>query len=255
MSYEGFANYYDVLMEDMPYSQWIEFAESCWNKHGKPKTVVDLGCGTGNISIPLAKKGYQVYGIDLSSDMLTVATQKEINYMSTIKQNGGSITWLEQDMKDLELPSSVDCIISFCDCYNYITDESHIIQSFQKVYEHLEHKGLFIFDMLTESQFQFYAEEQPFTYNEENLSYIWTCDYDTRHQEIEHDLTIFAQQSSSNYLKINEIHTQRAYSLEWIKSQLSHAGFINISSYGDFEFESPNDATNRVFFVANKSPE
>ncbi|NDI33772.1 class I SAM-dependent DNA methyltransferase [Chengkuizengella sediminis] len=255
MSYEGFANYYDALMEDMPYPQWIDFAENCWGKEEKPKTIVDLGCGTGNISIPLAEKGFQVYGIDRSSEMLTIATQKEVNHSHVIKQNGGSITWLEQDMKDLELPSSVDCIISFCDCYNYITDEAHIVQSFKKVYEYLKSKGLFIFDMLTEFQFQFYSDEQPFTYNEENLSYIWTCAYDNEHHEIEHDLTIFAQQSDSNYLKINEIHTQRAYPIEWIKSQLSHVGFINISTFGDFEFESPNDVTNRVFFVAQKSSE
>ncbi|NBI29503.1 class I SAM-dependent DNA methyltransferase [Chengkuizengella marina] len=253
MSYEGFANYYDALMEDMPYSQWIDFAERCWIKYGKPKTIVDLGCGTGNISIPLAKKGFQVYGIDLSSEMLTVANQKELNNLPIINQNSGSIIWLEQDMKDLELPSFVDCIISFCDCYNYITDEVHLIQSFQKVYEYLEHKGLFIFDMLTESQFQFYAEEQPFTYNEEDLSYIWTCDYDAKHREIEHDLTIFAKHSDSNYMKINEIHTQRAYPIEWIKNQLSHIGFININVLGDFRFESPNDATKRVFFLAQKS--
>jgi len=253
MSYEGFANYYDTLMGDIPYSQWIQFAENFWNKYGKPKTIIDLGCGTGNISIPLAEKGFQVYGIDRSSEMLTIATQKTTSRLPTIKQNGGSITWLEQDMKELEIPTSVDCIVSFCDCYNYITTEAHIVQSFQKVYECLGDKGLFIFDMLTESQFQFYAGEQPFTYNEEELSYIWTCEYDTERHKIEHDLTIFAKQSDSNYLKINEIHTQRAYPIEWIKSQLSHSGFINISCFGDFEFEAPTDATNRVFFVAQKS--
>ncbi|MDP5273036.1 class I SAM-dependent DNA methyltransferase [Chengkuizengella axinellae] len=252
MSYEGFANYYDTLMEDMPYPQWIQFAESCWGKQKTPKTIVDLGCGTGNITIPLAKKGLHVFGVDLSTEMLSIAAQKTEDHLSKVKQNGGSITLLEQDMRELELPVCVDCIVSFCDCYNYIINETHVVQSFQKVYDHLHHEGLFIFDMLTAFQFQFYADEQPFIYNEDQLSYIWTCEYDDKQHEIEHDLTIFAKEDRANYLKTNEVHHQRAYPIDWVKSQLKTIGFKNIRCFGDFEFEEPSDTTNRVFFVAEK---
>lgn len=75
-SYRKFAYVYDELMEDMPYPDWIRFARTAWERHGMPRTVVDLGCGTGSITIPLVNAGFEVTGIDLSADMLAVARRK-----------------------------------------------------------------------------------------------------------------------------------------------------------------------------------
>jgi ubiquinone/menaquinone biosynthesis C-methylase UbiE len=80
MSYERFAYTYDRLMREMPYGDWLRFAREAWNEYGiTPKTIVDLGCGTGNIAIPLGLEGFDVTGIDLSEDMLAVALQKAEN--------------------------------------------------------------------------------------------------------------------------------------------------------------------------------
>ena len=75
MSYENFAYYYDSLMDDQFYQDYYQFI----NQHAKFKSVLELGCGTGEIAILLAKDKKQVYATDLSKDMLEVARMKAMD--------------------------------------------------------------------------------------------------------------------------------------------------------------------------------
>ncbi|MBW7461394.1 class I SAM-dependent methyltransferase, partial [Paenibacillus sepulcri] len=114
-AYRQFATVYDRLMEDMPYSDWLRFARECWDRYGIPQTVVDLGCGTGSLAIPLARSGFQVFGIDLSADMLSIGRSKlDESPQQAIRSSAGAIRWLQQDMCSWELPEQVDAVISFC---------------------------------------------------------------------------------------------------------------------------------------------
>lgn len=253
MAYEQFAYYYDRLMGEMPYSEWIRFAQQCWNRFGEPKTVVDLGCGTGNISIPLAQMGFQVFGVDLSAHMLAVARHKfEQQQRVSSFVAGGSVSWLEQDMREWELPEPVDCVLSFCDCINYLLEEEDWIQTFRQVRKGLKSGGLFIFDAHTIQTLVDYAESQPFILNEEDIAYIWTCDLDEERTEITHDLSIFYQSppESAQFRRIEEVHVQRAYNLDWIRKALKESGFSAIHCYGDFRFDPASEHTTRAFFVA-----
>ncbi|MEO3947838.1 methyltransferase domain-containing protein [Gorillibacterium sp. CAU 1737] len=247
MAYGHFAAVYDRLMEDMPYEDWLSFVEESWRLHGlKPVRVVDLGCGTGTITLPLAQRKYAMTGIDLSADMLTVARKKA--------EDAGEfgITWLEQDMRDWALPNAADAVISLCDCLNYLTEEEDIRAAFRAAYEGLAPGGLFLFDVNTEHRFRVYAEEQPFLLNEEDAAYIWYCDFEEETSTIVHDLTIFARETAERYLRIEEEHIQRAYSLNWLKEELSRAGFVRVDCYGDFTWNPAHAETERAFFLAVK---
>ncbi|HEX7057772.1 MAG TPA: methyltransferase domain-containing protein, partial [Bacilli bacterium] len=76
MAYEKFAYVYDRLMQDVPYPEWLRFLREYWNQANTPDTIVELGCGTGNLTIPLAQSGFKMYGIDDSEHMLSVAAEK-----------------------------------------------------------------------------------------------------------------------------------------------------------------------------------
>lgn len=77
MSYNKIAYLYDELMDEAPYEEWIEFTKATIQKFDmKIKTIIDLGCGTGNILIPFSKEGYKIIGVDNSSDMLAMAGEK-----------------------------------------------------------------------------------------------------------------------------------------------------------------------------------
>lgn len=260
MAYETFAYHYDRLMEDMPYSEWLHFLHQCWAKYGQPATIADIGCGTGNIAIPLAKQGCEVFGIDLSEDMLAVAQHKAAEAgRNEPFQGRGGVTWLHQDMRDWSLLEPVDAVISLCDCINYLLEEEDVSQAIRQAYAGLKEGGLFIFDVHTRFQLETYAEQQPFFLNENDIAYIWTSDYDAERCEIEHALTIFVKEdelsegAADRFRRVEEDHTQRAYPLEWLKRQLLDAGFGEVELYADFAWEPVTDTTERAFFVARKS--
>lgn len=260
-SYRQFAAVYDRLMEEMPYSEWMSFARQCWNKYGIPRTVVDLGCGTGNMAIPLARSGFNVFGIDMSSEMLSVALSKWDERPATrLRDDAGTIRWLQQDMRDWDLPEPVDAVISFCDCLNYLTEPEDVTATIRHTYSGLAPGGLFIFDVHAPKQLERYAEEQPFVYDEKDVAYLWTCEYDSDRKEIEHSLTFFIQEEAAAksggggllYSRFEESHVQRAYEPDWIAEQLENAGFELLHRCADFTWDMPNAESERLFYVARK---
>lgn len=253
MSYGQFAYYYDQLMEDMPYPQWLQFLEQCWARHRKPTSIVELGCGTGNICIPLAERGYEVTGIDLSAHMLAVARHKQED--AGIGSN--ALQWFEQNMTEWALPHQVDAVISCCDSMNYLLEEAQIEETMRSTYNGLAEGGTFIFDVHTKYTFDSYAEQQPFTLNEEHIAYIWHCYLDEDRYEIDHELTIFAEERHDEaygpcFHRIDEVHVQRAYELQWLTEALHRAGFKQVETFADFTMHQPTDTTGRAFFVAVK---
>ncbi|MNW47094.1 Glycine/sarcosine/dimethylglycine N-methyltransferase [compost metagenome] len=256
-SYRKFAYVYDELMRDMPYSEWLKFARTAWEKYGMPKTVVDLGCGTGSLSIPLANDGFQVTGIDLSGDMLSVAHRKtEMTSNGARLMREGGLRWVQQDMTAWKMPEPVDAVISFCDCLNYLLEEEDIVLTFRQTYAGLKEGGTFLFDVHHPNTLQRYAEEQPFIWDDDSVSYIWTCELDEDRMEIEHELTIFARDEESGadlYRRFEENHVQRAYDPRWMRQELLQVGFKSVTCYADFKWEEPHhDEAARLFFVAVK---
>jgi SAM-dependent methyltransferase len=257
-SYREFASVYDRLMEEMPYGEWMSFARQCFGKYGIPKSVVDLGCGTGNISIPLAKSGFEVFGIDLSPEMLSIARSKWDEPPSAgTRGREGSIRWLQQDMRDWDLPAPVDAVISFCDCLNYLTQEQDVISTIRHTFSGLAPGGLFLFDVHAPRTLEKYAEEQPFIYDEKDVAYLWSSEYDAADRIIRHDLTFFVRDESSPpgsglFRRFTESHTQRSYDPAWLAAQLEAAGFELLHRSADFGWEAPNEDSERLFFVARR---
>lgn len=129
MAYAHMAAVYDALMADTPYDQWLDWIERSWQKGSAPKRIIDLGCGTGTIAIPLAKRGYRVTGVDLSAEMLAIAYDK-------MRQEQVEVAWVEQDMRELSLPEA-DAVISLCDSLSYLTEEADVQETFRRVFAHL----------------------------------------------------------------------------------------------------------------------
>src|SRR4051812_18158430 len=96
MSYQQFAYLYDELMKDAPYDEWIQFLKDrCVKNNVAGTRLLDLACGTGELSIRLAQDGFQVTGVDLSEDMLAVAQAKA-------EDAGVRIPFYQQNMADLD---------------------------------------------------------------------------------------------------------------------------------------------------------
>lgn len=255
-SYRQFAAVYDRLMEEMPYPKWLRFLRGCWDRYGIPSSVADLGCGTGSIAIPLAQSGFHVYGIDLSADMLTIARQKwEETQRQAVRPRGGTVRWLQQDMRSWELPDEVDAVISLCDCLNYLTEQVDVEAAFRATYHGLKEGGVFLFDVHALKTLKDYALHQPFILDERDIAYLWTSDMDEERSEIEHNLTIFVKDphdKEGRFVRIEETHVQRAYDPDWMEAALRKAGFSKVERFADFELKLPLPSSERLFFAAVK---
>lgn len=252
-AYRGLAEVYDRLMADMPYPDWIRMTREAWSRCGFPATLVELGCGTGNIAIPLAEQGVQVIAMDVSEDMLSMAQQKAVNRLRG-HGAGGSVRFVRQDMRDWMLDEPVDCVVSYCDSLNYVTEPDELEQVFRQTHAGLKPGGLFLFDVLPPEQLKRYAEGQPYYYNADDIAYLWTVEYDDGISQIRHELTIFVlDEPSGLYRRIDETHVQRAYAADWIVSRLERCGFADIRIAADFRWEQPPDErAARMFFAARK---
>ncbi|GED72406.1 methyltransferase [Brevibacillus reuszeri] len=244
MAYAHMAAVYDRLMADTPYDQWLDWVERMWAKGEKPQHVIDLGCGTGTIAIPLAKRGYRVTGVDLSAEMLAIAYDK-------MRQAQADVSWVEQDMRELELPVA-DAVISLCDSLSYLTEEADVQETFQRVFAHLAPGGSFLFDVHSPYKMLHIFGDETFTHVEDEVSYIWQCFCDPLRLEVEHQLTFFLLQPNGLYERMEEEHWQRAYQPIQLMRWLTEAGFTDIVITADYTDLPPQESSERLFFSARK---
>ncbi|HZG74382.1 MAG TPA: class I SAM-dependent methyltransferase [Paenibacillus sp.] len=251
--YGAFAYVYDRLMADMPYGEWLGWLDAYWTAHGgRPGRIVDLGCGTGTIAIPLAQNGSNVTGVDLSADMIEVARRKEAAIRAELAVPG-SLEWTVGDMREWTAPEPADAVVSLCDCLNYLTEEADVARAFRAAWSSLKPGGRFLFDMHHPNQLDAYMANEPFCYDDEEASYIWTCELDEATSTISHRLTFFVRGDDGRYSRSVETHRQRVYEESTIRRLLAEAGFGGVESYADFSFEPvDDDETTRMFFAATK---
>ncbi|MEA4972300.1 MAG: class I SAM-dependent methyltransferase [Candidatus Metalachnospira sp.] len=245
-SYESFASVYDLFMSDVDYDEWVEYIGKLWKKFNiKPELVCDLGCGTGNISLRLSKKGYDVIGIDISEDMLSKARQKAVN-------ENLDVLFLLQDMREFELYGTVNCIVCLCDSLNYITCEEDVLTVFRLVNNYLHPNGLFIFDLNTEYKFKNIYGDNTFSEITDDAAYIWENYYDEDEQINEYYLNFFVKNCKGSYDRTDEEHYERAYSLDTIKSLIEQSGLKFEAAYDAFTFEPVKNDSERIYVVARE---
>lgn len=247
MAYQQMAYLYDQLMVDAPYAEWVNFTEKIISDSGRTiSKIIDLGCGTGEITSRLAGIGYHMTGVDYSADMLTYAEHKA-------SENNHSIQWLHQDLITLEGLRGYDAAISYCDVINYITSPDDLLKTFKNVADTLRDGGLFIFDVHSLYQVEENYLNQTFADVTDDASYIWFCAEGEERGEMFHDLTFFSR-VGDKYMRFDELHHQRTYPVDFFKKLLIDAGFENLKLYADFSTKENNiDAeSERIFFLAQK---
>ncbi|WP_369902558.1 class I SAM-dependent methyltransferase [Bacillus manliponensis] len=248
MRYEQFALLYDELMNDVPYDKWVEFTKQSLTQAGMNEAkILDVACGTGNVTLPLVQEGYDVVGVDLSEEMLTVAQQK-------LGEKGHMIPFYQQDMRELDVPGEFDCVAIFCDSLNYLLQEDDIKETFRRVYHHLHTDGLFLFDIHSLYKIHHVFQNETYTINGDEIALIWNCFPGEEPNSVEHDLTFFVKDDEGDmYHRFDELHVQRGYSVENITKWLEESGFTILRVTGDFERAEVTEQTERIFFMAKKT--
>ncbi|MBN2259541.1 MAG: class I SAM-dependent methyltransferase [Clostridiales bacterium] len=240
-SYKNLSLIYDNYMADYDYKSVIDKIEK-YLRELKVKNVLDLACGTGNASFELYERAYAVTGVDLSEEMLMVAKEKALEKNYKIK-------FMLSDMRDFQMNTRFDAVISLTDGFNYLLDEEDLSQAFNNVFEHLKSNGIFIFDMSSIYKFKEIIGNTTFAENDEDSSYIWENYYDEENNILDFDVTIFTKTSKDLFERKMENHTQKGYGIEVIEKLLKLSNFEILDVYGSNESLELSD---RLFYVARK---
>lgn len=242
-AYTGFALVYDQLMDNVPYQDWCEYLTGLLREYGcREGLVLELGCGTGSLTRLLAAKGYDMIGLDSSADMLSIAREKQA-------EEGREILYLLQDMTDFELYGTVAAVVSLCDSMNYITEYEELVQVFRLVNNYLDPGGYFIFDLNTPYKYRELLGDNTFAENREDCSFIWENTYDEETEINEYMLTLFVRGEDGRYERCEELHYQKAYTVETIKKAAAEAGMDFVAVYDAFTRNAPSDTSERVYVI------
>lgn len=258
-SYQDFAYVYDEFMDATPYGEWCDLLVELIEKHGvsKPERnavdaldsernlVLDLGCGTGTLTELLYQKGYDCIGVDNSESMLDIAMEKR-------SESGSEILYLLQDMRELELYSTVGTVVSVCDSVNYILEEEELLETFRLVNNYLYPGGIFIFDFNTDYKYREVIGDTTIAENREDCSFIWENYYDPEEHLNEYDVTIFVQEEGEFFRKFTETHVQKGYTVEQMKTLVEQAGMCVVELMDADTRGEVTETSERVYIVAKE---
>lgn len=201
-NYSEFAYLYDRLMaDDFDYEKWYQYIEEIFEQDKKPKTILEMACGTGSLSYYFAKAGYDLTAFDLSEEMLSIAYNKLINF--------NNIELLQLDMREFSFDKKFDSIIATCDSINYIIETSELLKTFKNVYNHLNDKGLFIFDINSHYKLKHIIGNNTFVVDQDDIFYVWENYYDNNKDVCEFYLTFFTRDDGNKYSRFDEVHLER----------------------------------------------
>lgn len=243
-AYHALAASYDRLTNDVDYEATVNFYYEILDREGlRPRTAVDLACGTGSVTALLAEKGLQIIGVDLSEEMLTQAQQKAAELENPPM-------FLRQSLQNLYLPRGVDLAVCALDSLDYVTDPEDCRRAIRRVYKCLNPGGIFIFDVNTPEKLRA-MDGQVFLDEDENVYCVWRGEFDEETNICSYGMDLFQRRGNAWHRSFEE-HREYAYSQEQLVNYLKQAGFTHIRVYADRIFVAPREGEQRIYIKARK---
>lgn len=240
--YSAIADCYDALNSHIDYNGWADKLKNIMKGYGidKGELVLDLACGTGNITLPLSQYGYDMIGIDLSYDMLNRAMSKK---------GSDKVLWLCQDMRSFELYGTVRAAICCLDSINYLTGRVGLTKCFSWVHNYLDPDGIFIFDVNTPFKFETVYSNNHYVMESDGVLCAWKNYYDKKSGLCDFELSFFYENDDGSYTRFDELQRERCWSINTLKSCLIKNGFEILSISEDLDGSPLADTSERAFFV------
>ncbi len=242
--YAGFAAIYDQIMAGVDYEGWADYIESLLQRYERrPRSIIDLACGTGSSAFPFAARGYRVSGADISESMLQVARSRGA-------AAGLHVDFYQADLRALSLPGQYDLALLFQDGLNYILTEEELLQAFSGIGELIRPGGFFIFDLTRPS---LRAQNEQFSVcwaDDQDFSLIWESRYQRAVETWEIVLTVFAAAGGGLYRKFQEHHREKDYPPELVNRLLEKAGFNILELLPTFKLTPAGGCEPKLTFTA-----
>ena len=237
--YEDFAYVYDRLMHnDIDYSKYCDYIENLFTIHGvSPDTLCELACGTGNMTECLEKRGYTITASDISSDMLSVASEKLTK-----------TELIHSDMSRLNTGKLYDAFLCLIDGLNYLIAPKSVVNTFINVRKQLRNGGVFIFDISSQYKLRNILGNETYIHSEYDIFYSWQNRFIDKYNLSDMLLNFFVRRGDM-YERFEERHLQRGWSCKEMTKMLKKAGFSDISVYNELTFDMPKSDSERLVFV------
>ena len=246
MAYENLAGCYDQFTRDVDYVRWADYLERHFARSALPiHTVLDLACGTGSLTLELARRGYEMIGVDQSEEMLAQAAEK-CRQASEIPP-----LFLHQSMDKLDLYGTFDACVCCLDSVNYVTSPQKLERAFQRVHTFLMPGGLFVFDVNTPDKLRA-LDGQVFLDESADAYCVWRADYSARRRVCTYGMDLFTLEPDGRWSRAEELHEEYAYEPDELEALLIRAGFSRIKQYGERKLRAPKAGEGRIFFAARK---
>jgi len=247
-SYSALAPYYDRLMVGIDYAEWADFMaeEFAICEKENVKRILDMGCGTGRLTLELAQRGYDMIGSDISEDMLAVAQ------MSASEKRIKNISFIMQDMRRTDVGGGMDAVVCMLDGLNYLTGSGDLLRCFRSVYASLNEGGFFIFDVCTPFKYENVYSQKDYILEDDGVLCAWSNDFNSRTGICNFIISLFTENRDGSYSRYDELQRQRRYSASYIKRCLLESGFSLCGHYGALDRTPAAGTDERWFFTARK---
>jgi cyclopropane fatty-acyl-phospholipid synthase-like methyltransferase len=236
--YQEFSKVYDKFMEFADYDGWHDFVTFIINGNNLDgKNLLDLGCGTGEVMKRFITE-YECTGVDLSEDMLLVAKEK-------FKSMGISGSFFCQDMTSFSLEKKYDIVISLFDTVNHLISLEDLVKLFERVKEHLNDGGIYIFDVVDRNFMEEMFPDGLFVDKREDMTVIWE-----HYQEDDLDFietVFFLEENNGLYRKYTENYIKKIFTHKEIVESAKQSGL-----YIENIYEEGNLAGDRFFYALKK---
>ncbi len=233
-------------MQEIDYQEFADYYQAVFKRFGiEPELVLDMGCGTGNITLELAERGYDMIGLDASPEMLEIAMEKA-------REQEKEILFLHQDMTEFELYGTVGAIVCALDGVNYLTEDGQLEQMLRLLHYYLDPGGIFIFDLNTEYKYKNILDGRTFVYDTEDGYCAWSNEYDEEEKICYFDLNFFLKNEDSTYTRQDEYQEERAYSIEEVKKAIADSKLTCLGIFDNLSFEPAREDSERIFVVVRR---
>lgn len=240
-AYSDFADAYDALTFNVPYDEIAKYYINIVSSITDGKRLLDMGCGTGSLTVRLYERGYDVIGQDASSEMLSYAAMKS-----------SEVRWICQKMEETELGEEIDAIISTLDSVNHLPDKETVGRCFERAAENLKAGGAFVFDVNTIRKHREVLGGNTFVYDVDGVYCVWQNEFDPRDNGVDIELDLFFEEEDGSYSRGGDCFREVAFAEEELREMLENAGFEIVNVWEYLTFNKPNEKSDKLMFAARK---
>ncbi len=245
--YHDFSQFYDRLMTDVDYDGYAEYLLSLFDRYGsRPKTVLDIACGSGSLCEAFVKRGVDPIGIDSSEDMLFFAQDKPL-----LQQN--DVLLLQQDMREMDLYGTADGAVCVLDSLNHLRNTEDVATVLRRLRLFVEPGGLFVFDVNTPYKHREVLGNNAFVFEEDEFVCVWRNRFNEKTCTVDMLLDFFVETETGEYARLTDTVRERAYSRRTWENLLAQTGWDCVAVLAYNTMDTPDDTCERWVFVAKNN--